>query len=81
MPSFIDIVEEVLKSESMEEVKLLVGLSRKLWLRRNDSILGGQFCHPNVMVQKMKMVVEKYEHVMRSQPAEKQQSEDRHEEN
>lgn len=48
---FSHVVEGILKSCEEEEIKLFVGLARKVWFRRNEVVHGGSFTHPNVLVQ------------------------------
>jgi hypothetical protein len=46
--NFYQVVEDVLQRCSLEEIKLLVGIARRLWLRRSDVVFGGNFVHPNI---------------------------------
>jgi hypothetical protein len=48
---FLDIFEQFLFRCSHEEVSLFAILAKKLWARRNAVLHGGEFSHPNLLVQ------------------------------
>lgn len=50
-PAFIHVTEKVFQKCEEEDIKLFVGLARKLWFRRNEVVHGGLFTHPNDLVQ------------------------------
>jgi hypothetical protein len=50
-PSFEQVVEEIFKRCDEEEIRLFVGIARRVWLQRNDVVHGGPFLHPTVFVQ------------------------------
>jgi hypothetical protein len=52
-PNFLYIVEEILLHGNEEDIRLFAGLSRLLWLRRNELIYEGKFSHPNMLVQRV----------------------------
>jgi hypothetical protein len=54
------VVEQVLRT-SEEDIKLFVGLARKLWFWRNEVIHGGQFIHPNELVKRTICSIDDYE--------------------
>jgi hypothetical protein len=54
------VVENIFKICEMEEIKIFVGVARRLWLRRNEVIHGGAFTHPIVLVQQAVLAVEEF---------------------
>jgi hypothetical protein len=44
-------VEELFKMCDEEELRLFVGIAKRIWFRRNELIHGGPFTHPDVLVQ------------------------------
>ena len=48
---FLDIFELFLNRCSHAEVNLFAILAKKLWARRNTVLHGGEFIHPNILVQ------------------------------
>jgi hypothetical protein len=44
-------MEGIFKCYEEEEIKLFVGLARKVWFQRNKVLHGGSFTHPNILVQ------------------------------
>ena len=48
---FLDILEQSLNRCSHEDVNLFAILAKKLWARRNAVLHGGEFTHPNLLVQ------------------------------
>ncbi|XP_059436591.1 uncharacterized protein LOC132169595 [Corylus avellana] len=50
-PNFIQVVEGVLAKCSTDEVKLFVGLARRILLRRNEVVHGGDLIHPSVLLR------------------------------
>lgn len=52
---FIQIVENVLAKCGMDEMRIFTGIARKIWLRRNDVVHGGNlpiltFCYRELFV-------------------------------
>jgi hypothetical protein len=45
------VVEELFKMCDEEELRLFVGIAKRIWFRRNEVVHGGPFTHPNVLVQ------------------------------
>jgi hypothetical protein len=50
-PTFFHMMEGIFKCCKEEEIKLFVGLARKVWFQRNEVLHGGSFTHPNILVQ------------------------------
>jgi ribonuclease HI len=48
---FLQIVEEMVERCTNEEIKQFSGISRRLWLRRNEVVYGGNFANPTAIVQ------------------------------
>lgn len=42
---FLQVVEEMNNKCNLEEFELLLGISKKIWLRRNTVVRGGEFIH------------------------------------
>jgi hypothetical protein len=55
-------VEGIFKICDEDEIKLFVGLARKIWFRRNEVLHGGSFTHPNVLVQRAMSSVAEFLH-------------------
>jgi hypothetical protein len=52
--NFFQVVEDTFEQGDSEEIRLFVGIARRLWLRRNDVVYGGSLLHPSLLVQKKK---------------------------
>jgi hypothetical protein len=50
-PEFIQVVEGMFDRCDQTEFALFVGITRRIWFRRNEVIHGGYFSHPNLIVQ------------------------------
>jgi hypothetical protein len=57
------VVERIFKKCDYEEIKLFVGIARRLCLQRNEMVRGGSFIHPNVLVQNTKDVIVEFHQV------------------
>jgi hypothetical protein len=62
-PDFMQIVEGIFGACSEEETVQVVGLVRRIWLRRNEALHGGVFTHPRELVQQTLRAVEEYKQV------------------
>ena len=58
--TFLHLVEKVFSRCDPEETQLFVGISRHLWLRRNDFVFGKIFQHPNSLVNGVKDYVAEF---------------------
>ncbi|XP_059441991.1 uncharacterized protein LOC132174335 [Corylus avellana] len=50
-PSFLQVVEGMLKSCDQMEFAQFANIARRIWLWRNEMIHGGDFLHPNILIQ------------------------------
>ncbi|XP_059436152.1 uncharacterized protein LOC132169081 [Corylus avellana] len=50
-PSFLQVVEGMLKSWDQMEFAQFANIARRIWLRRNELIHGGVFLNPNLLIQ------------------------------
>ena len=57
-PGFINLFEGVLSHGREEDIQLFAGISRLLWLRRNEFLHEGRFTNPNMLVQTANSVLE-----------------------
>lgn len=53
-PTFGRVMEEFFQTCDREELRLFVGIARRLWQRINEFVHGGPFLHPNALVQQAK---------------------------
>jgi hypothetical protein len=51
-PNFLQVVEDMFSTCDEEEMRLFVGLARRIWLRRNESVHGGVFSSPKEILLK-----------------------------
>lgn len=58
--AFIPVVEGMMDRCNDLSLALFVGISRRIWLRRNEVIFGGPFVHPNTIVQQAVQAKEKF---------------------
>jgi hypothetical protein len=59
-PSFMQVVEGLFSKCNLEEIAQFVGLTRCIWLRRNEVIHSGIFSHPNKIVQMTLKAIDKF---------------------
>lgn len=58
--NFFQVVEDTFEQGDSEEIRLFVGIARRLWLRRNDVVYGGSLLHPSLLVQRAIVAREEY---------------------
>jgi hypothetical protein len=58
--NFFPLVEDVSVHCNQEEIKLFVGIARRLWLRRNDLVHEGSLSHPISLVQRTVTAMEEF---------------------
>ncbi|XP_059450901.1 uncharacterized protein LOC132181678 [Corylus avellana] len=49
-PQFVQVVERMFQVCNLDEMRLFVGLARRIWLRRNEVIHGGSFASPKELL-------------------------------
>jgi ribonuclease HI len=59
-PSFLEMVEELFRKSFQEEMAIFVGIARRIWMRRNDVVYGGNFTHPTTIVHMVSRAVEEF---------------------
>jgi hypothetical protein len=59
-PDFKQMVDGLIRSCSVEDMVLFVGLARRIWMRRNEVIHGGSFTHPDRIVSLTKQAIEDF---------------------
>jgi hypothetical protein len=57
---FLEVVEELFQKCSLEEMRLFIGLARKLLMRRNDILHGGSFVPPTVIFNQANRALEEF---------------------
>jgi ribonuclease HI len=64
-PAFIQVVDGMMDRCNDLNLALFVGISRRIWLRRNEVIFGGGFfAHPNTIVQQAGQAEENFREVI-----------------
>jgi hypothetical protein len=59
-PVFLQVVDGLFLKYTTEEMALIMGLARRIWLRRNDVLHGGVFAHPRVLIQRAIQTMEDF---------------------
>jgi hypothetical protein len=59
-PTFRSVVEEMLQSCDEDEFRLFVEIARRVWFRRNETVHGGPFIHPTVLVQQAREALDDF---------------------
>lgn len=59
-PDFVQVVEGVLAHCSTDEIKIFVGLARRIWLRRNEVVYGGSLTHPSILLHQTQTAVAEF---------------------
>ena len=59
-PDFLQVAEGMLGKCDTMEFQLFVGISRRLWLRRNEAVHGGSFQYPDGLVKRALLAVEEF---------------------
>ena len=68
-PDFMQVVEGVFSKCTNEEVEQFVGIARRIWMRRNETLHGGVgFVHPNTLVQQTMQAIDDF-HIYGSRTA------------
>jgi hypothetical protein len=57
-PTFLQVAEEMVSICDQTEFAYFVSIARRIWLRRNETIHGGVFLHPNTLVQQSTQAVD-----------------------
>jgi hypothetical protein len=58
--TFFQLMEDILTYCDQEEIKMFVGIARRLWLRRNDVVHEKTMAHPNSRVHCAAIAMEKF---------------------
>ena len=65
---FLEIVEEFFQKRSIEDMRLFIGLARRLWLRRNVVVHGGSFVPPVVIFNQATRALDEFAEVQAESP-------------
>jgi ribonuclease HI len=49
--TFIEVLENMIERGTIEDLEFHAVIARKIWFRRNTVVHGGEFSHPNVLLQ------------------------------
>jgi hypothetical protein len=60
-PSFMQVVEGIFQRGENDDIRLFVGVARRLWLRRNEFIHDGFFANPDRVMQGACQVMEEFQ--------------------
>ena len=60
-PDFLGLVEKILQTHGLEVFTMFVGMARKIWLRRNEFVHGGNFTHPNIVYREAMKSIEEFQ--------------------
>jgi hypothetical protein len=60
-PSFMQVVEGIFQRGENDDIRLFVGVARRVWLRRNEFIHDGFFANPDRVMQGACPVMEEFQ--------------------
>jgi hypothetical protein len=62
--NFTGVKENLVERCTKEEVEFHVEITRRIWFRRNTVVHGGEFTHPNILVQTTSTFIANYREAM-----------------
>jgi hypothetical protein len=75
-PTFLKLVEELIRICSHAEFAQFVSTAWRIWLRRNEVLHGGAFLHPSQIVKNVSQAGEKFQEVLAGRKPQQNSNED-----